>query len=392
MNRYRWVVLGLAIFAQMAFSAVIQGLPAMGPALKETYDLSLSQVGVVLAALTAGGALSLVPWGLLSDRYGSRATLLIGLGGCGLALIAATRVDGVVPFGLLLLVAGIFGGATSVAGGRAVLAWFSASSRGTALGIRQTAVPLGSALGALTLPAIAATSGVDGGLYVLAASCGLAAVACGFWIRGQSSREEDEIDGPMPMRDRRMWQLAAATCLLAFSQLSIVTFAVLFLDEERGFTPQSAGVALAAIQLFGAVGRVGLGRWSDNLARRVLPLRRVAIAISISWLVVAAGFEIEGGLFVALLVGAGVLSVSWNALSFTAAAEYAGAGRAGTAIGMQQTIVFGAAAIVAPAFGSLVEAIGWRTSFLMLGISPALAWLVLRSLEEPTLQAQSVHG
>ena len=383
MERYRWVVLGLAIFAQMAFSAVIQGLPAMGPALKDSYDLSLSQVGLMFAAVTAGGAISLVPWGLLSDRFGSRRTLFIGLGGCGLALGAAGVADNVFVLGLFLLLAGVLGGVTSVAGGRAVLTWFSASSRGTALGIRQTAVPLGSALGALSLPGIAAAAGVEGGFYVLAGSCLLAAIACGTWIRGRPSEEEAAAEGPAPMRDRRMWLLAAGTSMLAFSQLSIITFAVLFLDEDRGFSPASAGVVLAAMQLLGAAARVGLGRWSDRIGSRIHPLRRVSVLISISWAVVAILFDLEGPIFLGVLIVAGVLSVSWNALSFTAAAEYAGAGRAGTAIGMQQTIVFGAAVVVAPAFGALADAIGWRISFLMLGLTPIIAWVAFRPLDEP---------
>ncbi|HYN36286.1 MAG TPA: MFS transporter [Actinomycetota bacterium] len=389
MNRYRWVVLGLAIFAQMAFSAVIQGLPAMGPALRDAFDLSLPQVGLVLSALTAGGAITLVPWGMLADRFGSRPTLLIGLGGCGAALALAARADQVVLFSLFLVLAGMLGGVTSVAGGRAVLTWFSASSRGTALGLRQTAVPIGSAIGALTLPAIAAASGVDGGLFVLAASCGLAALACGLWIRGRDPADQEKAGARVPMKDPRMWRLAAATCLLAFTQLSIVTFVVLFLNEERGFTPQGAGVVLAAIQLLGAAARVGLGRWSDLVASRIIPLQRVALCISISWFITVALFEIEGWVFIALLITSGMLSVSWNALSFTAAAEYAGPGRAGTAIGMQQTLVFGAAAVVAPAFGSLVAAIDWRPAFIALGISPLLAWIVLRSLDDPLRKSES---
>ena len=389
MNRYRWVILGLAVFAQMAFSAVIQGLPAMGPALRDAFDLSLPQVGLVLSALTAGGAISLVPWGLITDKFGSQRTLLVGLGGYGAALALAALADQVIVLSLFLVLAGMLGGVTSVAGGRTVLMWFSASSRGTALGLRQTAVPIGSAIGALTLPAIAAASGVDGGLVVLAVSCGLAALTCGLWIRGRNAGEQEETGGRIPMKDPRMWRLAAATCLLAFTQLSIVTFAVLFLNEERGFTPQGAGVVLAAIQLLGAGARVGLGWWSDRIASRIIPLQRVALCISISWFISAAVFEIEGWIFITLLIAAGMLSVSWNALSFTAAAEYAGHGRAGTAIGMQQTLVFGAAAIVAPAFGSLVEAIDWRPAFVALGISPLGAWIVLRTLPDPLSRSES---
>lgn len=389
MDRYRWVVLGVATFAQLAFSAVLQGIPAIAPAVRDDFDLSLSQLGLVIAALAVGCSISLIPWGFLSDRFGSRKTLLIGLIGCAAFLGATSLTSGVVAFAALFFMAGIFGGVTSVAGGRAVLSWFSPASRGTALGIRQTAVPLGAALGAVTLPAIAARAGVDAALVALAGGCAVAALVSGVWIKSRSAPVPEQLEGPTPLSDRRMWILAAATFALAYSQLAIITFAVLYLNEERSFTPQAAGVVLAVMQVLAAVGRIALGRWSDRIGSRVVPLRRLSWAITLSWVFVVLLFGVDGTLFVAMLVVAGTLSISWNALSFTAAAEFAGEGRAGTAIGMQQTIVFGSAAIVAPAFGSLVEAIDWRWSFFTLALSPIAAWAILGSLDEPAFGSQS---
>ena len=142
-----------------------------------------------------------------------------------------------------------------------------------------------------------------------------------------------------------------------------------------------AGAVLAAIQLIGAAARVVAGRWSDRIARRVHPLRRLSAAIAVSWIAVIASFDAPNQVFVPLLVAAGALSVSWNGLSFTAAAEYAGTRRSGTAIGLQQTIAFTAASMTAPAFGALVEVSEWRSAFVALAISPLLAWVVFHPLD-----------
>jgi sugar phosphate permease len=389
MERYRWVVLALGILAQAAFSAVIQGFPAVGPALKSTYDLSLSELGLVLAALTVGGALTLLPWGLLTDRLGARKTIFFGLGGCAASLALATYTHGVVLLGVALLIAGMLGAVTSVASGRAVMSWFSASQRGAALGLRQTAVPLGGALGALFLPLVASAGRVDGALLVLASACGLAALACGLWLRAPTHKEEPLSD-IAPMSDKRIWRLAGATCLLVFTQISTISFIVIFLNEEIGLTPFSAGLLLAAMQIIGAGGRVAVGRWSDHLGRRIHPLRILAMSITIAWLSIVLFFDIDEGVFLVLLVATGALSVSWNGLSFTAAAEYAGVNRSGTALGIQQTVAFAAAALVTPAFGALVEAVGWRSAFIGLAVSPLSAWFVLRPLvtQEPSAVIQ----
>jgi nitrate/nitrite transporter NarK len=47
----------------------------------------------------------------------------------------------------------------NAASGRAVMSWFAPAQRGFALGIRQTAVPLGGAAAALFLPPAAAAGG-----------------------------------------------------------------------------------------------------------------------------------------------------------------------------------------------------------------------------------------
>ena len=47
----------------------------------------------------------------------------------------------------------------NAASGRAIMAWFPATELGLALGIRQTAIPIGGALAAATLPALASAGG-----------------------------------------------------------------------------------------------------------------------------------------------------------------------------------------------------------------------------------------
>ena len=381
MERYRWVVLGLGIFAQTAFSAVIQGLPAIGPALKQTYDLSLPGLGLVLAALGVGAAITLIPWGLVTDRWGERAAIFLGLTGCAVSLLLATVAEDILLVALAFLGAGMLGGVTSVASGRAVMSWFAASERGTALGLRQTAVPIGGALGALILPALVDSRGVEAGLYLLVASCALAALACLLWLRNRRRSEEDGDAGAHPMRDPRIWTLCGAACLLVFSQISFVSFVVVFLNEERAFSPASAGVVLALAHVLGALLRIGVGRWSDHLRKRIYPLRRLTVMMALLWIALAGLFEVARPVFLPLLVAAGALSISWNGLAFTAAAEYAGTRRSGTAIGLQQTVIFSGAALVTPVFGGLVEATSWRIGFATLALSPFLAWFVLRPLD-----------
>ena len=109
MQRYRWVALGLGILAQAAFAALLTGFPALGPAVREEYHLSLSAFGAVLGSVTAGATVTLVPWGILTDRIGERRALALGLGAAGVAVAAAAAGGGLILVSMLFL-AGVLGG------------------------------------------------------------------------------------------------------------------------------------------------------------------------------------------------------------------------------------------------------------------------------------------
>jgi sugar phosphate permease len=366
-GRYRWVILGLGIAAQAAFAALIAGFPALGPALRDEYHLSLSAFGAVLGAVTAGATFTLVPWGLLTDRIGERRSLTVGLTGAGLAL-GVSAVDGSLFLAAMLFLAGVLGAVTNVASGRVVMGWFDFAERGTAFGLRQAAVPLGGAVAAFTLPALAAGAGARAGLLALGVGCLAAPASVGAG------------PGRRPLRDRRLYRLAGASGLLVAAQAAVIGFVPLFLHEDRGVSEVAAGMALAGIQVIGIVLRILAGRWSDRLGQRLVPLRRAAAAVTVAWLVAPLTFALPITVLVPVLLVAGSLAFSWNGLSFNAAAEYGERGRAGTAIALQQTALFASAALVAPLFGWLVSATSWRAAYLTVAVGPLLAWWLLRPL------------
>ena len=128
--------------------------------------------------------------------------------------------------------------------------------------------------------------------------------------------------------------------------------------------------------------RVVAGLWSDRVGARISPLRSLALAIAATLALFAALTGAPSWALVPALVVAGALGLSWNGLSFTAAAEIAGAGAAGAAIGLQQTAL-GIAGIVAPiGFAAAVSASSWQTAFFAAGLFPLAAWAALRPLAE----------
>jgi sugar phosphate permease len=351
----------------------------LAPALRDEYALDLADIGVVLSAEWIGLTLVLLPWGLVVDRLGERWTLPAGLAACAGFLAGAAYAPGFESLVGLLALAGAAGGSVQSGSGRAVMGWFGSEERGLALGVRQTAVPLGGLVAAVALPLL---GGVRESLLFLAGFCLFGAFVAASTLREGGHDDLDAATLERTLRDGRLWRLCFASGLYLIAQVAIIGFVVLFLHDERGVSTGSAAAVLAASQALAVVARIAVGRWSDRLRARVVPLRRVGVASFATVALVALLVGAPLWLLVPLLAVTGALSMSWNGLSYTAAAEFAGRARSGAAIGFQQTVLslIGVGAPVA--FAAAVSASSWRAGFALAAVFPLTGWWLLRSLAE----------
>ena len=370
------MVLGAGSAATASLAAVQGGLPAIAPAIQREFDLSLVQVSAVFTAFAVGTVVTLLAWGVVSDRRSERLVIATGLGAGAIAMFGAAGADGYVSLLAWMALAGMLGSAGIAASGRAVFGWFPRHERGLALGLRQTAVPAGAALASFTLPPLTSAAGVDAAMYALAGLMLAAALAAGIWLREGPRVESAAPPAPDAQRDPRIWRLSAASSLMIIGQVGLTSLLVLYLYTERGWTAAHAALALGAVQVGAAVARVSAGRWSDVLGERIAPFRRLAAAAGVLLLGAALG----GPAAVPLLMAGGVAAMSWNGLSFTAAAEISGRRQAGKAMGIQNTAMRVVAAGVPVGLAALASAVSWHAVFAVMGITPLLARALLTPL------------
>ncbi len=370
---YRWAVLAAGTAAQASFSTISFAIAVLAPALRDKYDLSLTEIGVVLAAEWIGLTLALLPWGFAVDRFGERWTLAGGLAVCAGFLVGAALAPSFAWLVVFLGLAGIAGGSVQSGSGRAVMRWFAASERGLALGVRQTAVPVGGAIAAIVLPILETPRA---GLLFVAGFVFAGAILGAAVLRAGTEEHIEVTDVEITLRDRRLWLACWGSGLYLVAQVAMMGFVVLFLYDEHGFSTGEAAAVFAAGQAVAAVLRISVGRWSDVLGSRVRPLRWIGLAIGVALALVAVLSAAPSWLLVPTLVLATAISMAWNGLSYTIAAELGGR-RSGAAIGFQQTVL-SAIGVGAPvAFAAVVSASSWRLAFGLAALFPlAGAWLL----------------
>ena len=375
-DRRRWAVLAAGLTAMTAGCAFQYGLPYLIPALRRE-GLSLGEAGALAACPTFGLLLTLILWGAAADRWGERRILGGGLFVAGLLLLAAAHARGTPALAALLVLAGAAGASVHASSGRLILGWFAQHERGLAMGVRQTAQPLGVAVAALALPALAA-GGRAAAFRFLALPCLAAAGLVAVVVRDPPRPAAPAVGGaPSPYRTPVLWRLHGAAALLVVPQFVVATFSLVYLVDARGWDAPAAGRLLAAAQFGGAAARLGAGHWSDRVHSRVRPMRTLAVLTAAVLAVLAAGAAGVPLLGAWVVPVAAVLSVSTNGLSYTAVAEHAGPFWAGRAFGIHNTAQNACAAITPPAVAVVIGAAGYATAFGAAAALPVAAALLV---------------
>jgi sugar phosphate permease len=354
--------------AQVASVSAMFGVPVVLPQLREAFGVTTAQAGMLAGLPSLGLLLTLLVWGLVIDRFGERPTMALSLvlTACALGLLWA--VSGLWGAVAVLLLVGAVGGPVNAASGRLVLSWFSERERGLAMGVRQSALPLGvgvSALalpwaagawgfvGAMTLPAVLALLAVPFVLAMPASAPGRppapeetgdAAADAAHAVHAEPSAGADAADtgeaaarpaAGSPYRHGHIWRVHGVSMLLGVPQIALMTYAVIYLVQEQGWSPPAAGAVVAVAQVPGAAGRLLLGVWSDRTGDRMRPVRWLAVVSGVCLVLLAALPWAWAWTAVPLLLACLVLTMWHNGLTFTAVAETAGTSWAGRALAAQ---------------------------------------------------------
>lgn len=372
----RWLMLVVGMSAQVFGTVAASAAVFLIPYLHRERGLSLVQAGGLASASLVGTMVTLVAWGVVVDRTGERLTLTLGLLVTTTATVAAAFAGSYSVLAACWFVAGVGVASSNAASGRLVVGWFPAERRGTAMGVRQTALPLGNGFAALFVPLMAQATDLRTTLLGVAGFTAVALVLCAVLVVDppRASRADAAAAGEIrnPYRgDRTLVRIHVASALLVIPQYTVWTFMLVWLVDDRGWHAAAAGTLYAVTQVLGSAGRIGVGWWSDRVGSRMRPLRTVAVAAFVTML--ALGVLEATPLAVALAVVATVVTVADNGLAFTAVAETSGPWWSGKALGFQNTGQYLVSSAVPPAIGALVTGWGYGWAFALVAVFPLLA-------------------
>ncbi len=386
---HRWKVLGVGVAANASFSAAAAGIPTTAIWMRTGYHLGNTQLGVALSAIGFGIALSELPWGLATDRFGDRPVLIAGLLATALALLSmalfvvpsAASIPSLPLLAAAMALVGLLGGSVNGSSGRAIMSWFKEGERGVAMSIRQTAVPLGGGIGASLLPWLASTHGFGAVFSALALLCTVSAVLAIRWLHEPPDTDAATKAGAgaaglaaaqrSPLVDVQIWRVALGIGALCMPQFAVLTFATVFLHDFGRLGTAGISATMAAVQIGAMVMRVWSGRHTDRHGNRRGYLRGSTLVAAASFAALAGAVGLAHAIPIAavivLLVFAGICVSAWHGVAYAELATLAGPARAGTALGMVNTIVYVGLFMVPLLLPHLLAVSSWAIVWLVAG-------------------------
>ncbi|VBA49197.1 MFS transporter [Mycobacterium pseudokansasii] len=246
----------------------------MIPALEAARGTALAEAGLLSAMPSLGMVVALIAWGYVADRIGERRVLATGSALTAVSAFAAASVNSLVAMGALLFLGGMAAASCNPACGRVVAGWFPAHQRGLAMGVRQTAQPLGIAMGALVIPQLAEHR-PSLGLLFPASACAVSAVVDALIAhdpprKPRTAAADAELVNPY-RGSAVLWRIHAISALMVMPAVDDGDLHAGLVDRQPRWSVRAAGALVTITQLLGALTRIAAGSWSDCVGSRMRP-------------------------------------------------------------------------------------------------------------------------
>ena len=383
-------ILAAAIAAQLAVSTAQQGLPALGPILASTFDLTTSGVGLLLGTISLGTAFAVIFWGNLADRMDDRLVALIGLLGTAtcFAIAAFFKASQVAHFALIF--AGIMMASPTVAMTKGLARNFvHLGNIGFALSTRQAAVPVGGVIGGIVLTGIAVSHGLSAALYALAGLIILGGLFVMFAPAGVPEPPRLKAENLPPVNWRRLSPILIAAAFFCLTQLGIVALLTLYLSSSRGWSPAHAGQLYALMMAFVIPLRIRLGVISDRYPTRRVQFQIVIALLGATLLLLCAVLE-QYAIVVPLLFLAGISAMGWNGLLFTTAVVAVPPERVGFTQGVLHSFIFAAGGLSPIIMSQIVESFSWQAAWTVMALCSVMAAVSLKMFDTTPAQTKEM--
>ena len=354
-------------------------LPTIAPKLAEALAMDAALIGYQVSILFGGAVLGTLFGGSFTRRYGACRTMQASLAfsGVGILMMIVPSLAAIVAGSLI---AGFGQGILNSATAHLLVKYTAGARRNLLFSIKQSGVPFGGMLVALTAPAIALAFGWQWAVLVVAVLIAVLLLAM------QPVRDEWDADRnphadvgqqklggvPLVLRDPALRWVSFAGLLFAGMQRCLITFTVVYLVAERGYSLIEAGLMLSVLHVGGIVGRLAWGWIADQYSSTAVLVAVSVISVLDTFALMALGPEWPRAAVYAVFFIFGSAALGWNGVLHAETARLSPPGLASVVAGGSTFFVFGGVLLGPSLFAAIYGVVGsYSSTFVLLAVASA---------------------
>ena len=368
---YAWVILAVVYFASVVAPFNQFKIPPLMPVLMQTFQIDLTQAGLLMSIIAMIGLVLALPTGIILQRLGPKAALLIALGLMAIGACLGALANDFAGLLASRIVEGLGMGLMGVTAPATIAMWFPPERQGTPMGIWATWVPVGSVAIYNLSPVMASSIGWQSIWWIGAGFAVVMIVISGVLIirppaQGQPDRQTPAgLNVKDALTNRNIWLLALAFACMNLTMISLGTYYPTFLNEVRGYPLGQAAFLSSVTTLVVLFSAPAAGWLSDRIGSRRLVFSLPFLGLAVLFLF---PFHVTGWQIIAVTAAQGLIVGAIPTATFAAAAEvmrkpeWAGLGLAVVLVGQNLGQLLGPIF-----FGEIVKSSGWAMAgYLMI--------------------------
>jgi MFS transporter, ACS family, hexuronate transporter len=362
-------------------NCTVIAIAAIATDLKGELNIGAEDYGWLIGIYMIAQGIMAIPGGLLIDYIGAR---LVFTGSLLMAAIGTAVVAGATEFWIAFLGMFLVGsgyGLVNPCTSKTVFECFPPKGRATAMGIKQTGVPIGGVAGAMVAGTFVAQYGRSDVLYGFAIVISVASLT-GLLIPSQTKRPQtNALSGMMTvLRDKNLQIFNTAIGIFQASMYAMLSNIAAFSREVLNADPAWASANLSIVQASSATGRLGWGALSDLIfaAKRKPVLLIIGSSGTLCLLTMAlVSPNWPFFLVLALAVPTGLATAGYVGLTQTITVESADPALTATAVGSNRIFTSVGAGLGVPFFGWIVDHHGYTPAWIATALFFAIGTAVI---------------
>ena len=292
---YKWKVLAFIYIFMLVFAMIFQGLPPVFGFVISSLGISHAQAGALMSFFGLPGIFISIPGGILSDIYGSRR---VGIASLVVALAGSLMVGFGNNFAILVIgriISGIGALTIAIVAPQVLSKIFDKKDMGIAMGVFNTAMPLGTILTLNTFGLLAAATNWRIPLLLTSAYCFIILILFLFKyndISGVNS-EQDKTSFKESLYEAKkigwpIWLIAIIWMLYNASSISYLAFGSDYY-VSIGYDTSYAGFLTSLLMIGALIFSTFVGYLTDKFGNEEYFILGGSIGLAIALLLVPRG-------------------------------------------------------------------------------------------------------